>query len=79
MDDNEKKQITDDLEEIVERFNNDFKQWSYRHGTVANFLFDYRDGKKILINSIDVIVHRREAPSAKTIQDVLKQGNKDKK
>jgi len=64
-------EIADKLKAIVEDFNIKLKDWHELTGCVANFGWSYTGGKSLEVTSIDYIVYRREAPSAKTIKDIL--------
>lgn len=65
------EKITGELQDIVESFNKSFAEWSARTGCVVNFSWSYRDGKRLEVAGIDYIVYRREAPSAKTMKEVV--------
>jgi len=57
---------------IVDTFNNQMIAWYKETGCVVNFGWQYSRQKLMEILGIDYIVFRKEAPSEKTLSEVLK-------
>lgn len=55
----QKQDAQNQLSEIVNDFNGLFKQWEQKTGCVANFGWDYKNGKVLEIISIDAPVYRK--------------------
>jgi hypothetical protein len=64
-------QIAEKLKTLVDEFNAKLKEWRDTTGCVANFGWNYSDGKSLEVTGIDYIVYRKEPPSAKTLKDAL--------
>lgn len=75
-----------ELSSVVEKFNEDFKQWMERTGCVASFQWNYLDGKEIQIKAvedlsltqIDKIIYRKEPPSDADMEKALGEERKIK-
>ena len=62
IDDKSKKTTSDDLKVIVQKFNDQFKEWMDKTGCRANFGWQYPEHdsiKTMEIQSIDLIVYRK--------------------
>ena len=64
------------LQNLVLAFNIQLKEWYKQTGCVVNFGWKYDVNKYLDILGIDQIIFRKEAPSEKTLQEVLKTSNK---
>ena len=63
-----------ELDEVLATFNTNFIKWMHRHKAVANFMFDYRGGKKIVIQDIIIPIYKREPKSAQEIIKKIQEG-----
>lgn len=70
----QKTDVTKELQDIVTDFNIAFEDWQDKYGCVANFAFGYAGNKKIEISSIDKIIYRKPAPSFEKISELLPKG-----
>ena len=62
----------DALGAAVEEFNEKLVNWYQKSGCVANFSWKYEDTyKKLEVAGVDVIVYRKQAPTALTIKEAL--------
>lgn len=62
----------DALGAIVVDFNEKLVDWYKKSGCVANFSWKYEDSfKKLEVAGVDVIVYRKQAPTALTIKEAL--------
>jgi len=70
---NLKTQITEDLQMIVNRFNNDLAAWEARTHSYSNFKWVYGEagGKRLAVSSIDLPVVK-EVPSEEAIEEARK-------
>lgn len=58
------KRVTDSLQEIVDKFNVDFKAWGERSQCVADLGWSYREGKALEIRSINLPIFKKPLPGA---------------
>lgn len=65
-----------ELQKIVSDFNASLQEWYKKYGCVVNFSWGYSGFKKLEISAIDYIVYRKEAPSEKTLKEVLERAPK---
>jgi hypothetical protein len=62
----------DALGTIVKDFNEKLVNWYQKSGCVANFTWKYADScKQLEVAGVDVIVYRKQAPTALTIKEAL--------
>lgn len=62
------------LEEIVKQFNDSLKVWCDYTGCTAQFGWGYdKEGtKQITISEVNLAIHRKAAPSAKVLDEAMK-------
>ena len=77
LNDEAKKEASDDLLSIVQDFNQKFGEWMEKTGCRATFGWLYGADKAVKlmeIQAIDAIVYRKEPPKFQTIKDVMDKG-----
>lgn len=71
-----KEEVSNELQKIVDKFNEDFSEWMSSTGCRANFQWKYgldRNVKEIEIQSIDLIVFRKDAPKFEQMKEAMKE------
>jgi hypothetical protein len=61
----------------VEQFNDSVGDWQERTGCIANFMWDYKNGRSIAIQTIDFPIYRKTADTSQlNMKDVLADAEK---
>ncbi|NDC22617.1 MAG: hypothetical protein EBZ49_00580 [Proteobacteria bacterium] len=69
-----KEEVSKELTQIVNNFNEEFAKWMEKTGCRASFGWKYwhdHNVKSLEVQAIDLIVYRKPPPAYQTVKDVM--------